>query len=200
MTKRDVINPGYLQWSGEHWINYLRLPGDERDSGMVSLYHTRYSPAGEGTTAFVDIRRDGRPPLAGVYTDNRETAAFVQGMIAGRGSPFDRELPLVEARIYRQGDIRQDPAWVIETDETRIVSTWLVEAPPVIVEGPAPTFGPDRDFFTLLFFTDEATITLDGELVPGRPYVRDIWRPSIGGERSSCVFALAETMIIVPET
>jgi hypothetical protein len=24
---------------------------------------------------------------------------------------------------------------------------------------------------------------------------RDIWKPTIGGERSSCVFALAETLI-----
>ncbi|MBV7326894.1 hypothetical protein KFU94_01270 [Chloroflexi bacterium TSY] len=33
--------------------------------------------------------------------------------------------------------------------------------------------------------------------VPGQPYTRHPWKKSIGGERSSCVFALAETMIKV---
>jgi hypothetical protein len=55
---RPRINPGNLVWSGEHWINYLREPGAVSDSGMVSLYHTRYSSAGEGNIAFVDIQGD----------------------------------------------------------------------------------------------------------------------------------------------
>jgi len=36
---------------------------------------------------------------------------------------------------------------------------------------------------------------LDGRAVEGKPYTRDIWKKSIGGDRSSCVFALAETFI-----
>ena len=52
--RRPVLNPGTLHWSGEHWINYLRLPGSDTNSAMVSLYHTRYCPAGEGNVAFVE--------------------------------------------------------------------------------------------------------------------------------------------------
>ena len=47
--------PGNVQWSGEHWINYLRRPGEETDSGSFSMYHTRYSQGGTGTVAFVDV-------------------------------------------------------------------------------------------------------------------------------------------------
>ena len=192
---RPVINPGTLRWSGEHWINYLRQPGSDTNSGMVSLYHTRYSAAGEGSAVFVDIA--DQPECLGLYTDNREVAAFIQAMIQGRGNPFDREMPIIDAHISRSGDIRFNPSWVIANGRCHITATWTDIQPPVISEGPAPTFGPDRDFFTLLFFTDNASITCNGQPVKGQPYQRDIWRASIGGERSSCVFALAETMIMV---
>ena len=66
----DTIN-GAIRWSGEHWINYIRPPGAESDSGSFSLFHTCYSEAGAGTVAFVDI------PGAGFLarcTDNRALA------------------------------------------------------------------------------------------------------------------------------
>ena len=193
---RPVINPGTLHWSGEHWINYLRRPDSESNSAMVSLYHTRYSPAGEGNVAFVDIA--DQPAYQGVYSDNPEVATFVRQIISGRGNPFDQELPLYPAQLVRTGDIRQAPGWLITTDTVQIQATWQKLKSPIIAEGPAPTFGPDRDFFTVLFFTWMATIQINGQLCPGQPYARDIWQPSIGGQRSSCVFALAETMILTP--
>lgn len=191
---RPTINPGTLIWSGEHWINYLRRPGEDRDSGMVSLYHTRYSVGGEGTVAFVDIPGDSG--FGGICTDNREVADFILNtMIRGKRTPSDRELPIVDANITRDGDIRTAPSWVIETARDRIVATWTRIQSPVIAEGWAPTFREDLDFFTLLFFTDGASILLNGRNVDGQPYLRDVWKKSIGGDRSSCVFALAETMI-----
>ena len=33
-----VINRKTLFWTGEHWINFLRRPGEDAHSGMVSLY------------------------------------------------------------------------------------------------------------------------------------------------------------------
>lgn len=194
---RPVLNPGRLKWSGEHWINYLREPGSDNNSGMVSLYHTRFSSAGEGTTAFVDIT--GLSGCQGVFTDNVEVAEFIREMIRGRGNPFDRELPIYEAKLFREGDVRYEPAWVIENGRYHIKATWSDIQAPIIVEGPAPTFGPDRDFFTLLFFADMATITVNGQLIKGIPYLRNIWQKSIGDDHSSCVFALAETMIMLPQ-
>jgi len=49
-----------------------------------------------------------------------------------------------------------------------------------------------------LFFTSEASVDLDGRRIEGKPSMRDIWKPTIGGERSSCVFALAETQVELP--
>ena len=100
---------GTLIWCGEHWINYLRPRGKDRDSAAVSLYHARFSEAGEGSVAFVDIPEGEAQARA--YTDNPEFARFViDTMIRGRGSPFDRELSIRKAVLTRTGDIRRIPA------------------------------------------------------------------------------------------
>lgn len=47
MPRPVTILPGSLVWSGEHWVNFLREPGADSDSGKISFFHLRYSPAGE---------------------------------------------------------------------------------------------------------------------------------------------------------
>ena len=194
---RSIINSGTLEWSGEHWISYLRRPGDESNSAMVSLYHTRYSAAGEGTVALVDVT--GEPGFTGVCTDSREVAEFVlDEMVRGSGNPWDRELPVVDAEIMRGGDIREAPSWSIQAGGDRIVATWSSIGPLLIVEGDSPTFKDGVDFFTLLLFADESSISLNGRPSEGGPYQVDTWNRAVGGgQRSSCVFALAETKIKV---
>ena len=188
----DTID-GAVHWSGEHWINYLRRSGEAEDSGSFSLYHTRYSDAGEGTVAFVTIPDAG---VDAVYADNSELAEWtIDNMIRGRGNQFDRDMPVVEARLARAGDVRTRPSWTVEADGRRIVSTWTVTEPAVIHWGPTPSGTPNMHIFSLLYFTYETELAVDDEAVEGAPYTRDIWRASIGGDRSSCVFALAETTI-----
>ena len=195
---RSVVNPGKLLWSGEHWVNYLREPGEESDSGMVSIYHTCCCPLGEGNVAFVDI--PGIDGFTGILSDNRELVGFiVETIIRGKVTHFDKDLIIMDAEFNRDGDIRYAPIWIIQADRYRIVATWNDIQTPVIVEGPAPTFDKDTDFFTVLFFAKDASISLNEDEIPGEPYLRGIWRKSIGGLRSSCVFALAETMTKVPE-
>ncbi len=187
-----------LIWSGEHWIAYLRKPGEESDCGGVSLYHIRYSSAGEGNVAFVDIPGGGG--LAAVCTDDRDVADFaIENMIRGRGGPFDRELPILDGEFSRGGDIRRSPSWSIKTERGEVVTTWSSLEPPLILEGPGPISQGRAVTYSLLFFTDEASITLDGKDVGGSPYMRDIWVRAIGRPGSSCVFALAETTTTVAE-
>ncbi len=188
----DTID-GSVHWSGEHWINYLRRPGETEDSGSFSLYHTRYSEAGEGTVAFVIIPNAG---INAVYADNADLAEWtIENMIRGRGNQFDREMPVVEACITRAGDVRTKPSWIVEAEGRTLQPSWSVTDPPVIHWGPVPSGTADMHIFSLLYFTCETELTVDGGTVEGAPYTRDIWRASIGGDRSSCVFALAETTI-----
>jgi hypothetical protein len=152
---------------------------------MLSLYHTRYSAGGEGTVAFIKI-----PGFSGACTDNREAAQFVYD----NRIPFDRSLPIIDAEIKRGGDIRTAPSWVIQTASDRIEATWTQLGPPMVVEGFAPIFRDDMDFFALFLFAEAASMTLNGVAVPGQPYPVDSWQKTLGGLRSSAMFALAETM------
>lgn len=189
-----VVKPGELLWCGEHWINYLREPVAESNSGMVSLYHTRYSPAGEGNVAYVHIPSSiGGSGADAVYADNDELAQYLTGlMFRGRKGPFDRDMAVAPARFRRQGDIRTSPAWLLETESVTVRATWSQLGPPVIAEG---VFREGHEHFTVLFFADGAEIEVDGRKCPGGPYTVDVWKSSLGGRRSSCVFALAETFL-----
>ena len=190
MTERSqALTQGDLLWSGEHWIAYLRPAGAGRESGMVSLYHGYTSPAGSGTAAFVQIQ--GGDGFAALCTDNEAFARFVKETQVTPSVPYDVEMPVVAGKFRKSGDVLKRPTWTICAQDREIVISWWDLHAPLV--GP-PTAHP-RIVFTILVFADSAAIELDGRPVDGKPYPRDIWAKSLGMPMSSCVFALAETMI-----
>jgi len=101
------------------------------------------------------------------------------------------EAPVVEARIEKGGDILVRPTWTVHAPEWVVRASWWDLQTPLV--GP-PTAHP-RIVFTILIFADRAAIELDGSPVLGQPYLRDAWIKNLGRPMSSCVFALAETMV-----
>ncbi len=190
MKKPVAIKPGRLLWCGEHWIGMLRRKGEATDSAKVSLYHTRVSPAGEGTAAL--IRIPGPGGLDAIWADRRAMADWTTKQFFRDSDYFDPKLPVLAAAFSRGGDILKAPSWTIKAGGRRLAITWKATKAPVIAAG---EFQKKNDYFTILYFADETRIELDGRRLPGKPYLRDIWKPSIGGDRSSCLFALAETLM-----
>ena len=190
-----VINRKTLFWTGEHWINFLRRPGEEAHSGMVSLYHTHYSAAGAGIVTLVHV--DAPQRFTAICTDNRALVPFIQEhWPRGRIPPFDDpDVPVLDATFRRGGDIRRDPCWIITVAGHEIVARWTVTQPPLVMTRAGAGEDADLDMHSALFFTDEAAITFDGQPADGLPYMSPHWAPLLGTARSSCVFALAETMM-----
>ena len=188
---RPLVNPGTLYWTGQHWMVYLRTPGSDEDSGRVSVWHTHYSESGEGTVIYVDL-----PGYQAACTDNREVASFIDHWVRSMPGPYQTD-HVIDAEIHREGDIRHSPSWVVQSEDHSIVTTWTDIQSPVILEAPAPRFREDRDVYSYLFFSS-GSILFDGTPIEGDPYIRDIWKPSIGGDRSSCVIALSETFVDIP--
>ena len=190
-----VINRKTLFWTGEHWINFLRRPGEEAHSGMVSLYHTHYSAAGAGIVTLVHV--DAPQRFTAICTDNRALVPFIQEhWPRGRIPPFDDpDVPVLDATFRRGGDIRRDPRWIITVAGHEIVARWTVTQPPLVMTRAGAGEDADLDMHSALFFTDEAAITFDGQPADGLPYMSPHWAPLLGTARSSCVFALAETMM-----
>ena len=191
MSHPVQIHRGRLVWSGEHWINALRRHGEQKPSAWFSLFHTRWSARGEGNAAQLVVPSLG---LDMVCTDNRELAAWVTERFFQHSTVYNPDAPVVDAIFSRAGDVRREPAWVIETRGPKhgVVARWSVREEPVIASG---SFKPGTEHFTALFFTNESSVEVDGRPVEGAPYLRDIWAPTIGGQRSSSVFALAETLL-----
>ena len=184
------LSHGPLLWSGEHWILYLRQPGSQVDSGQLSLYCAAYSPVGRGTVAYIDI--PGSEGLTAVCTDNPDLADFITAtMIRGSNNPFDRDLSQIPATFRRAGCIDRDPSWTIRSEHHTLTATWEQLESPLV--GP-PTVNP-HIVFTVLIFAAAGQMRLDDMAVLGCPYPRDAWSKSLGQARSSCCFALAETMV-----
>ena len=185
-----TLSQGPLLWSGEHWILYLRPPGSQVDSGQLSLYYAAYSPAGRGTVAYIDI--PGSEGLTAVCTDNPDVADFITDtMIRGSNNPFDRDLPQVLATFSRAGHIDCNPSWTIQSEHHTLTATWEQLESPLVG---SPTVNSDI-VFTVLIFAAAGRMQLDDMAVPGCPYPREAWSRSLGQARSSCCFALAETMV-----
>ena len=200
---------GTLRWVGEHWV--CGLQGEEQgETARVSLYHTHASPEGEGVVAYVSIPGEAAPPVLGVFTDNRALAAWVHDAWGGgRGGPFGQDPPVFDARLNRVGRLvrggrltRGDRAgdersWTIQGAGLDLRVVWRAfETPVVSYRGDDPAVYAQRSLFNVLLFAREAEVHANGVRVPGAPYADGRWRPVIGGgDRSSCVVALAETFI-----
>ena len=75
----------------------------------------------------------------------------------------------------------------------RVETVWSSIHQPMILEGPGPANGGAAVTHSLLFFANEATISLNGKSIGGVVYVRDEWIRAIGRQGTSAVFAIAET-------
>jgi len=189
MDERPELNTGKLVWSGEHWINAIRPEGDEEPSAWFSLFHTRYSEVGEGNALQLVVPEVG---LEMICADNMRVGQWVKEKFFARSSVRTPDAPVVQAEFSREGATHSHPSWVVEVDSHRVAARWTVTEPPTIAYGP---FREGVEFFTILFFTMESTVEVDGRQIEGKPYLRDIWKPTIGGDRSSSVFALSESLI-----
>ena len=179
-----MLKDGKLLWSGEHWILYLRRPGEASNSASIGVYHTRFSEAGEGSVALVSI--PGDPALSVAVTDSLDLHKFTMERVrAGAADdPFNNlDMPVKQGRVYRQGD------------DTRIVASWSSLLEPVIMGDLPPAPDGKAVLFSVLMFADASTITVDGKQAPGEVFERPSWRKNTGpdGPATSCCFALAET-------
>ena len=186
---RPNLNRGVLRWCGEHWINALSDKGSDQPTAWFSLFHTRYSEVGEGSVLQLVIPQAG---ISAVCSDSSELGNWVADRFLSKSSVQTPDAKVEDASFQRFGATHDKPSWTVEWAGHRIDARWNVTEPPVIAYGP---FSPGTEFFTVLFFTMASTLKLDGQALPGRPYLRDIWEGTIGGERSSSVIALNETFI-----
>jgi len=187
MSALSTLQLGRLEWAGEHWVSMLREDGRDDDTAIVSHYSMRISPGGEGNVAVIRIGGN----FNAVCTDNPAMLDFVIPRCFEKVPYWHQDLPVLACTFTRFGDATRDPGWLIESEEGRTVhSRWTAPAAPIVLNSP---WQDNQHVFSILYFSDEATVELDGRAINGRPFMRDIWRDTLGGDHSSCVYALAES-------
>lgn len=192
----SLVFGGSVRWIGEHWVARLREPGGIQDRALVSIYATHYSPAGAGHVAAVQIA--GEVGLMALYADDARVAEYVVEMWIGNRPPFrDVKPPPVTVATFRQsGDLRSAPVWSIETDSTVVKTIWSEIEPGVTAVRPDPKIHRQRAVANVLFFARQCEVVVNEARIDAAPYEHDLWVTNLGGgDRSSCVFALAETFI-----
>ena len=168
---------GFGHAETQHHSDRRRNHHDDHERGE----HTRFSEAGEGSVALVSV--PGEPALSVAVTDSLDLHKFTMECVrAGAADdPFNTlDLPVKEGRIYRQGDVRSSPSWVIEYDDTRIVANWSSLVEPVIMGDLPPAPDGKAVTFSVLIFADASTITVDGKQAPGEVFERPSWRKNTG--------------------
>lgn len=191
--KNSVLKDRALLWSGEHWIGYLRHPGQENNSASVSIWHTEYSAFGEGNVALVSIE-DG-PGLHVCYTDNPNLVPFVfDNVIHWEVTPFDRSYPVAKANMSRCGETNKNPGWIIHDGTYTISIDWAGVRTPFIMEKPEAEVNGVSVSHSLLFFCEDLSVNIDGEYLQGHVFEQERWASLIGKSGTSAVYALAETM------
>ena len=67
----------------EHWVCYLRRPGEQTDHGAVGVFDVRHCPTGEGNLALVAIE----DCFEAACTDSPPAAEHVINMMVRGRSP-----------------------------------------------------------------------------------------------------------------
>ncbi len=185
-------NPKFL-WSGEHWILYLRRPGESFNTVSVSLYKTIYSKVGTGIVCLLesDPKYGIEPKL---LTDNNEVADFVRKYIVSwKVSPFNETVIMQDARFELTGDIRINPEWRIYYEDQEVIAKWCDLEPSLLLNRSI-----EEDNLTvthsILTFSKGASVHVNENIVEGEFFIRNDWKSLLGEPKSSCCFALSETI------
>ena len=123
MSLKISSDSNFEIWTGEHWQSYLRVPGNDENSGSFSLYLTDHSVFGSGIVVLVNIPEISS--LSGVYTDNLKLSSFILNKIVSRTSdyPFPDEMEIYDSDILRFEDSSGEIGWRIIHSQNEIIGS-----------------------------------------------------------------------------
>jgi hypothetical protein len=185
------VDPNSVLMTGENSFVRLSPDGGKTVSDRLSHWRVLWCPAGAGHTLFVQSTlTDGR---VRIYSDNIAVARWLQATIeALLHAPFaDRELPVTEAVFERTGDPRSTASERVAAAGETLVLTWYDFLEPFVLTMPPGFNNRPLGVFSTFFPARSAQVTLDGRVIPGRPW------PETRGDRqsSSACLAWSETWV-----
>jgi hypothetical protein len=191
-----VTHPGSVIHCWDHLVITLR-DDTGSETAFLSLYAIAYSASlGAGHVAVLEVP---------AWPTARETAILTDDLELGRRQQ-DRLRAMGDERMGRSGPPRiatftREPygpdgfGFRIATDGHAIRARWEDLGAPFWVDGQGGGFSDHEDIWAMFVGARRATVTVDGDAVPGTPFDDDVWLSKLGRSLSSAHGAFAEVRV-----
>ncbi len=199
----DIIQfPGTVEWSGENPGISLKERPDGPFTALASFFRVVLSPYGAGH-ALVLLQSPGeskpdkqRPNL--VLHDNEKLARFLVSDFCSHFGAMRGQPGLANAqyrklsKVASSGDPRKKYSETVTAGGTKVVLTWSGLGEPFCFAFPPDKSATGKHYMPSLFVPcSDATITVNGRKLKGKPVPRDI----AGRTITTAMLAFSETWI-----
>jgi hypothetical protein len=199
----EPINfPGTVDWSGENPGISLKERPDGPFVALASFFRVVLSPHGRGhALVLLQSPQDAKPPADRANTcfhDNEKLARYLVSDFVSHFGAY-KGLPGLQGMQYRRldsvatsGDAASTYTETVKAGDTTVALSWGKLGEPFCFALPPDKSATGRHHMPSLFVSsDDATVTVNGRKLPGKPARRDFAGRSI----ATAMLAFSETWI-----
>lgn len=194
-----LIRPGSLVHAMDHYVADLFEAGTR--TAYVSLYSIAVMPAtGPGRVAMVRID-DGARTIEACVAETAELGRRMQQRLATAASdrvpPAGVATPVYVGAFRLSSDEHATTTWTVEWGAHQLEVAWPAGDLPFLVDAPAGTFHPTRDYLATMSGHPDTSVVMDGRRVPGAATDHPWFTEVLGRTFSTCHLAVAEVALEV---
>ena len=194
--------PGTVEWSGENPGISLKETPDGPFVALASFFRVVLSPHGRGhALVLLQSPQDANPPAERAnycLHDNENLARFLVADYVAHFGPY-KGLAALESLTYRRLDAAEasgDPASsyseTVRSGDLTVRLTWSGLGEPFCFALPPDKSATGQHYMPSLFVgCEDATVTVNGRALPGKPVPREIAGQTI----TTAMLAFSETWI-----
>ena len=197
-----IVFPGEVEWSGENPGISLKERADGPFTALASFFRVVLSPHGRGhALVLLQSPQEANPPADRANLCLTDNDALARYLVAGFVSQFGafKGLPGLAGMSYKKLDSVQasgDPASsyseTVQAGDQTVRLTWSGLGKPFCFALPPDKSATGRHTMPSLFVgCSDATITVNGRTLPGKPVPREI----AGHTISTAMLAFSETWL-----
>jgi len=194
-----IVFPGVVEWSGENPGISLKDRPDGPFVALASFFRVVLSPHGRGHALVLMQNPDAADPQTNVcLTDNEPLARYLVNEFVANFGAF-KGLPGLQGLAFRKldsvttvGDPASTYSEAVKAGDMTVTLTWSGLGKPFCFALPPDKSATGRHHMPSLFVgCTDATITVNGRVLPGKPIPRDV----AGHRISTAMLAFSETWI-----
>ena len=197
-----IVFPGTVDWSGENPGISLKEKADGPFTALASFFRVVLSPHGRGhALVLLQSPQDGNPPAERGNFCFHDNEAMARYLVADFVSHFGawKGLPGLGGLVYRKldsveaaGDPASSYSETVKAGDLTTKLTWSGLGKPFCFALPPDKSATGKHHMPSLFVgCQDATITVNGRVLPGKPVPREI----AGHTITTTMLAFSETWI-----